>query len=191
MKTLSLLFIPVILLLHPTLDADLTVLKKRKETIDQYEYKHRKEMMVFLKLEGKSKLIRAKTQDLPDNAEYIYNVLKDESGRIILIEQIPCSQSGDWYIEWKHYFDTDGNTFCFSNRQSIFNDSVKGGVVVEELVKYYNKEFRLLESKSKLTDKDDKTISRKESEFDFRDYKYSIYKNANECLNAFHIILNK
>ena len=191
MKTLSLLFIPIIFLLHPTLDADLTDLKKQKETIDQYAYKHRKEMLVFLKLEGKSKLIRPKTEDLPDNAEYIYNVLKDESGRIILIEQIPCSQSGDWYIEWKHYFDTDGNAFCFSNRQSIFNDSVKGGVVVEELVKYYSKEFRPLESKSKLTDKDDKTISRKVSEFDFRDYKYSIYKNAEECLNAFHIILNK
>jgi hypothetical protein len=68
---------------------------------------------------------------------------------------------------------------------------VKGGVVVEELTTYYNKGFKTIESKSRLTDKDDKTISRKRSEFDFRNYKYNIYKNVNECLNAFHIVINK
>lgn len=151
MKTLLLLLAPLLFLTPPILD-HLTEIKKKKVEIDQYEFKHRKEMMVFLKLEGKSKLIKPKTEDLPDNAEYIYNVLKDGSGRIILIEQIPCSQSGDWYVEWKHYFDADGNTFCFSNRQTVFNDSVKGRVVGEELVKYYSTEFKLLESKSRLVD---------------------------------------
>jgi hypothetical protein len=59
--------------------------------------------------------------------------------------------------------------------------------VVEETVDFFNTEFKQIESKSRLTDKDDKTIPRKKSEFDFRDYKYNIYKNANQCLNAFHI----
>mgnify|MGYP006951104563 CR=1 FL=1 len=190
MKTLLLLFAS--LLTYISVPANrLTEIKKKKAEIDQYEFKHRKEMITLLKLEGKNKLIKSKTEDLPDDAEYVYNVLKDGSGHIILIEQIPCSQSGDWYIEWKHYFDTDGNTFCFSNRQSIFNDDVKGGVVVEETVNYYNTEFKQIESKSRLTDKDDKTMSQKKNEFDFRDYKYNIYKNANECMKAFHIILNK
>lgn len=190
MKTLLLLL--VALSIYISVPADrLSEIKKKKAEIDQYEFKHRKGMITFIKLKDKSKLVRAKTEDLPDDAEYVYNVLKDESGHIILIEQIPYSQSGDWYIEWKHYFGADGNTFCFSNRQSIFNDDVKGGVVVEEMVNYYDTEFKQIESKSRLTDKDDKTISRKKSEFDFRDYKYNIYKNAKECLKAFHVILNK
>jgi len=186
MKTLLLLFAS--LLTYISIPADhLTEIKKKQAEIDQYEFKHRKETITLVKLEGKSKLIKPKSEDLPDDAEYEYNVLKDGSGRIVLIEQIPCSQSGDWYIEWKHYFDADGKTFCFSDRQSIFNDEVKGGVVVDETVNYYNIEFKKIESKSRMTDKDDKAISRKKSEFDFRDYKYSIYKNVDECLKAYHI----
>jgi hypothetical protein len=167
----------------------LAEIKKKKTEIDQYEFKHRKGILTFVKRAGKSKLIKTKTDDFPDDTEYVYNLLKDDSGHIILIEQIPYSQSGDWYIERKHYFDIDGKTFCFSNRQSIFNDDVKGGVVVEETVNYYNSEFKQIESKTRLTDKDDKTISRNIREFDFHDDKYSIYKNVNECLNAFHISL--
>jgi len=168
----------------------LTEIKKKKAEIDHYEFKHRNEIITFVKLEGKSKLIKTKTDDFPDDTEYVYNLLKDDSGHIVLIEQIPHSQSGDWYIEWKHYFDANGKTFCFSNRQSVFNDDVNGGVAVDETVDYYNTEFKQIESKSRLTDKDDKTISRNKGEFDFRDNKYNIYKNANECLKAFHINLN-
>src|ERR1700749_1752576 len=113
MKTLSLLFFPIILLLCKSEPVtDLVDLKKKKAAIDQYEYQHRKEMVVFIKLEGKKKLIRAKNENWPDDTEYIYNVLKDGSGKIILTEQIPYSQSGDWYVEWKHYFDDTGNTFA-------------------------------------------------------------------------------
>src|ERR1700761_6016690 len=129
MKTLLLLFVSLLTYISVSVD-DLAEIKKEKAEIDQYEFKHRKEMMTLVKLEGKSKLIKPKTEDVPDDAEYVYNVLKGRSGHIILIEQIPYSQSGDWYIEWKHYFDNKGNTFCFSDRQSIFNDNVKGGVVV-------------------------------------------------------------
>lgn len=190
MKTLLLLFISLVAYISVPAD-HLTEIKKKKAEIDQYELKHRNEIITLVKLDGKNKLIKPKTEDLPDDAEYVYNVVKDEAGHIVLIEQIPYSQSGDWYIEWKHYFDANGNTLCFSNRQSIFTDDVKGGVVVEETVNYYDADFKQIESKSRLTDKDDKTISRKKSEFDFRDYKYSMYKNVDECLKAFHIVLNQ
>lgn len=189
MKTLLLLFASLWIYISIPTD-HLTEIKKKKAEIDQYEFKHRNEIITFIKREGKGKLIKTKTDEFPDDTEYVYNLLKDDSGHIALIEQIPYSRSGDWYVEWKHYFDANGKTFCFSNRQSVFNDDVKGGVAVDEMVDYYNPEFNKIDSKSRLTDKDDKTLERKKSEFDFRDYKYGIYKNVGECLKAFHINLN-
>jgi hypothetical protein len=188
MKTLLLFIIPIFLLSY-TQAPTISELKKKKAAIDQYEYKHRNEIMVFVKLEGKKKLIRAKNEDWPDDTEYIYNVLKDTSGRIILTEQIPYSQSGDWYIEYKHYFDDSGNTFAFSKRETLFDESVKGGVAMEELFKYYNKNFKTLFQTSQLTDKDEKPLKRNKNEFNFRDDKYSIYKSINDCLKAYNISL--
>jgi hypothetical protein len=70
MKALLLLFASV-LFSAPAHPDHLAEIKMKKTGIDQYEFKHRKEMLVFLKLEGKSKLIRPKTEDLPDDAEYV------------------------------------------------------------------------------------------------------------------------
>jgi hypothetical protein len=165
----------------------LATLKKRKVSIDQYEYKHRKEMIVLAKLTGKKELVKIKNENWPDNTEYIYNILKDSTGRIILTEQIPYSESGDWYVEWKHYFDSNGNTFLFSKRETLFDESVKGGVVVEESLKYYDSNFKIIDHSSRLTDKDDKAIKRNMNDFNFRNDKYSIYKNLNDCLKAYDI----
>lgn len=188
MKTLSLSFIPLILLLCGSApDTNLVTLKNKKAAIDQYEYNHRKEMTVFIKLEGKKKLIRAKNENWPDYTEYIYNVLKDESGKIILTEQIPYSQSGDWYVEWKHYFDANGNIFAFSKRETVFDNGVKGGVAVEESLKYYDSNFKVVGQTSRLTDKDEKTLNRNKNEFNFRDDKFNIYRNVNDCLKGYHI----
>ena len=162
-------------------------LKKKAKEIDQYVYKHQKELLVFAKVPGKSKLVRVIKENWPDATEYTYNILKDSTGHIIMIAQMPYSESGDWYIEYKNYFDNNGKTFCFSKRETVFDDSVKGGIAMEQLFNYYDLNFNLLGKIDKLTDKDEKTIKRKKTDFDFPGYKYSIYKNLHECLVNYQI----
>jgi hypothetical protein len=77
-------------------------LKQKQEAADNYEFKHRKDLIFLIKLEGKKNLVKVKEGDWPDNTEYIYTILRDPAGKILSIEQSPYSQSGDWYIECKH-----------------------------------------------------------------------------------------
>ena len=190
MKTLLLVFIAFCLpLLKQGPGHDINTLKNKKATLDQYEYKHRKDIIFLVKLTGKKNLKIVKEGDWPDDTEYIYSILRDAAGKIILIEQSPYSQSGDWYVEWKHYFDGKGNTFAFSRRETVFDESVKGGVAVEEFLTYYDVDFKAINRSFTLTDKDDRPIKRNKSDFNFRNDKYKIYKDVNECLLAYHIKL--
>jgi hypothetical protein len=199
MKILCLLWLPLVLFFqqspsiikHTPANADtvLIALKKKRAAIDQYVYKHQKDLIVMVKVSGKKNLVRVKNENWPAETEYIYNILKDTTGRVILIAEMPYSESGDWYIEYKNYFDNNGRTFVFSKRETVFDDSVKGGVAMEELFNYYDAGFKIINQKHSLTDKDEKPIKRNNNEFDFRDYKYNIYKNLNACLAGYHIQL--
>lgn len=168
---------------------DYASLKQKKEAMDDYEFKHRKDLIFLIKLEGKKNLVRVKEGDWPDNTEYIYTILKGPTGEIMLIGESPYSQSGDWYIECKHYFNIDGKTFAFSKRESVFDDSVKGGVAMETYSWFYNDKFQIIKNDYRLTDKDDKLIKRNKNEFDFRDFTETIYKNGADCLQAYNIKL--
>jgi hypothetical protein len=167
----------------------LRVLKIKRTLIDNYELKHRKELITFVKLLGKTKLIRVKNENWPDDTEYIYNILKDTTGKVILTEQIPYSQSGDWYEEFKHYYNTNGSVFAFSKRETVFDDSVKGGVAILSMLRLYDVGSRLIGQSTRLTDIHEKLLRAKKQNFNFRDDQYTIYKNLDDCLNAYHIQL--
>jgi hypothetical protein len=194
MKTISLLLLIIFVQSEPTkikqgkADSLLANLKKKISDIDKYEYQHRKEMNTFISIEGKKGLKKVKNEDWPDDTEYIYHVLKDASGKVILTEQMPYSQSGDWYEEFKHYYDSDGKTIAFSKRETVFDESVKDGVVMQSTLKYYDKKFNLIAQTNNLNDSKGKLIKRKAIEFNFRDDKYVIYKTVNDCLKGYHII---
>ena len=73
---------------------------------------------------------------------------------------MPYSESGDWYIEYRHYFDDNGKTFAFSRLGNIFAD-VKGGLAMEILLKYYDDNFKTINQTYRLTDKDEKNNKNK------------------------------
>src|SRR5439155_4172503 len=119
MKTLSLLLVYLVLYLprqHNATTASaisndshtLIDLNKEKEATDKYLAKHSKEVIVLVKVPGKKKLVQVKGENWPDEIEYTYNILKNKSGKVILIVQSPFSESGDWDIDYKHYFDDNG-----------------------------------------------------------------------------------
>jgi hypothetical protein len=170
-------------------DSTLAKLKSKKDAVDQYISKHKKDLIILVKIPGKEKLVVVKNEHWPEEIEYTYNILKNPAGKIVLIAQVPFSESGDWNIVYKHYFDEDGNVYAFSKEESIFNDNVKGGVVRNMLVNYYDKKFKNIAQTDRLTDKDNKSIKGDKSNYDFRDYKYDIYKTLNECLKGYNIQL--
>ena len=170
-------------------DTSLVSLKHRKAKYESYAYNHRKNIVFLVKIRGKNDLLKVKEGDWPDDTEFIYTILKDETGKIILITQSPYSQSGDWYIECKHYFNSNGKTFAFSKRETVFNDSVKGEVAMETFLRFYNDRFEVIEKDYRLTDGDDKLIKRNKNDFDFRDFKEQVYSNVSDCLKAYNIKL--
>lgn len=169
-------------------DSLLTKLKDKKVAVDK-SLKRGAALFVFVKIPGKKTLIKIKNDHWPDEVEYTYNILKNASGKIIFIAQIPYSESGDWDIEYKHYFDEQGKTYAFNKEESIFGDNSDGGVIRDILVNYYDENFTILRHVNYLTDKNYEVIKRNRNNYDFRDYKYTIYKNANDCLMGYNIKL--
>ncbi len=168
-------------------DSTLIKLKVNKTAIDKYIAGHSKNLIVLVKVPGKKNLIRVINEKWPDEVECTYNIMTGQSGKVIFIDKVPYSESGDWNVEYKHYFDVDGNTYSFSKEESVFDDGVKGGVVRFMLLKYYERNFKTLNEIIRLTDKDGKLIKRDKADFDFPDYKYTIYNNVDACLNGYGI----
>lgn len=170
-------------------DVQRVALEQSASVIDRYEFAHRKNIIFLVKVAGKRNLVKVKEGNWPDNTEYIYSILRDTNGKVVLIEQSPYSQSGDWYIECKHYFGTHEKTFAFRKRETVFDESVKGGVAMETFFRFYDDKFNLTNKTYRITDKDDKLINRNKNEFDFRDFKETVYKNVSDCLKAYNINL--
>ena len=170
-------------------DHTLLSLKSKKTAIDQYIAKHDKELIVLVKVPGKNVLVRVKNEHWPEEIECTYNILRNQLGKVIFIAQVPYSESGDWEILYKHYFDEKGNTYAFSKEESIFNDNVNGGVIKETLLKYYDDQYKTISQINTLTDKKGQAVKENKNAYDFRQFEYSTYKNVSDCLTGYHIKL--
>jgi hypothetical protein len=171
----------------PFADSTLIQLKAKKAAIDNYLTKHQNATMVLVKVPGKKSLVRVFGNKWPDEIEYTYNILKDKAGKIVLVSQKPESESGDWGIIYEHYFDENGNTFAFYRSEALFTDQVKGGVAGKELLRYYDPLFKAINQTNLLVDVNHKPLKAKESEFNFRDDGYNIYKSLKDCLAGYSI----
>ena len=170
-------------------DSTLSTVKGKKAAIDKYLEAHTKSVIVLVKVPGKKNLVFVKNEHWPDNVEYTYDIYKNPIGKIIFIAQTPYSESGDWNIIYKHYFDEHGNTCAFSKEESIFNDSVKGGVAREILLNYYDEKFKIINNSNILTDEDFHPIKGNIKAYEFPEYEYRVYKNVSQCLSAYHVRL--
>ena len=154
--------------------------------IDLYAKKNQQRLIVLVKLPNKKGLLRVKNGKWPDDIEYTYNILKDTAGRIILISQIPYSESGDWFITYSHYFDERGKTFAFRKETNTFDSDIKGGVIFENLTKYYNTDFKIIKQIYTIQDKSGKAI-KNNGHINMYQYKYTLFKDVEQCLKAYNI----
>ncbi len=166
-------------------DSTLVRLKRNKKAIDKQI--NNKQLIVLVKVPGKKDLVEVKGDSWPDSIDYTLNTCKNASGKIVLIEQTFESESGDWNIIYEHYFDERGYTFAFYKEESIFNDNVKGGIVRQTLLNYYDEKFKNISQASKLLDEKYHPLEKGDNNFDFPADKSSIYKNLQECLAGYNV----
>jgi hypothetical protein len=159
-------------------------LETKKDSIDKLLKKPGKSLFIYAKVPGRKAWIAITNDKWPDEIDYTFNVLKNAAGKIILIAQIPYSESGDWDIEHLSYFDESGRIFAFADKQSISTD-YKGGIVRKISTRYFDQNFHQLKKVDELVDKDFKPVSVDKANFDFRDDQFIIYKNVNQCLNGY------
>lgn len=132
-----------------------TLIDKRKNEkleIENQVARNKHKLLVLVQVNGQADLQRVINQNFPENVETTYNILKDEQGRIIYIAEFPESLSGDWTLELKHYFSSNGKLIGFEKRLAYFNDDCTDGVVIEKITELYDDNFRVIRTEKKLTD---------------------------------------
>lgn len=192
MKYIYLLFLSTLIVAcnRPKHHYTLPELKQRRDKIEKYSLDHKNATIVFAKVHTKAELIKVIDDKWPDDTEYAYNVLKDSSDKVILIYSSPISESGDWDIEHKHYFESDGNTFLFERHASAFSDCLSDGEAAYETVKkYFDVDLKLIEQTDNLVDKRGNLLNKSKCTIDFAIEDATVYPNVEACLKAYKIVL--
>jgi hypothetical protein len=174
---------------HKALTATLNIaqLKAKRAAADKYLKQHNAALILYARVPGKMQAIKVKNEEWPEEVEASYTILKDASGKVIMILESPFSQSGDWSITYTHYFDDAGNTYAYKKETNVFDD-VKGGVIYGTQINYYSINFKPLAKSTILLDKYGTKV-KDIGHINVYDswYKHSIYKNLKECLAGYLI----
>jgi len=148
---------------------------------------------VLVKLANNNQLQIIKKGLFPDSVETTYNILKDNLGRIIYIMESPYSESGDWNIEYKNYFDTNGQLFSFERIAGFFNSECTTDTddpAHEKLVEYFDRNEKLVDSVYTLMDNNKNPLKRSSCTFNY-DFPYKIIHRLKDYLKANKIDLTQ
>lgn len=151
--------------------------KKQKYTIDSLINKERK-LIAMAKLKGQEAIVsmsKAQTADV----EIVYNVFKNQEGKIVYISEMPKSTNDDWFIAYKSYFDENGKLFAFQRQNNFFHSECTTTAALENLVKYYNDTFEVIDSTYTLTDSYKKDLQKADCKFPYN-FQYKIYSSVDE-----------
>jgi hypothetical protein len=169
--------------LHHATKAEIRALHTAKNLIDTAAADTDK-LVVLVKVPGKKELVTVKGNTFPDDIETTFNLLKDKDGHVIYTVEIPESESGDWFISYFSYYRPDGQLFAFSREAGFFNGECKVAVeepVHERLVKYFDKDFNLVDTVYGLKDSKGKKLKKSKCDFPY-DYPYKIEKTVDEFM---------
>ncbi|MES2379333.1 MAG: hypothetical protein V4553_22265 [Bacteroidota bacterium] len=183
MKTLSLIILLVFF------QDNLDILQKKKIDIHRYRFSRKSRVIVFADTPGCKAPIRIISSQKPDNTQCLYNVVRDSIGKIVCIAKILYDDNIDGEFTYEHYFDEDSKTFAFDRGELIPSNKVKDHLVRAIDLKYYGKRFNIIGQSSTLQDGYQKLNNADKKEFNFPNYKYTIYKNVDECLKGYNIKL--
>lgn len=97
----------------------------------------------------------------PDSIDAQVHVRFDGAGRPLRHMELPFSRSGDWKVEYVHYFDEDGRTRVFASDGYYFREEGCGpGVVHDRRRTVYDPSGRIIHTENALLDVKDQPVPR-------------------------------
>jgi len=145
-------------------------------------------LQVLVKVKGKRELQVVKGRGYPRNIETTYNLLRDTTGKVLFISEMPYNATSEWFIAYKSYFDKDGKLFAFQRQNNFLNNGCTHGAAMENSIGYYNEDFLLIDSLYTITDTYKKPLDKKACKFPYN-FKYTVNKTLDEYLAAKNIKL--
>ena len=161
-------------------------LKKTTESIDTMFDKNKNKLIVFANIDGEGEPILITDGKFPGKVHLTINILKDSSGNIIRISEIPFSESGDWTIILTHYFDKAGKTFAHKRQADYYNSICTDGMAHDVRVEYYDSNNKLLEKTQTLVDDKKNPLLKDSCQFPY-EYEYKISEDLGKYLQTKHL----
>lgn len=115
----------------------------------------------------------------PDSIITSYNIYKNDENEIVLIGEYPYSESGNWYIEYLNYFNSNGNLLAFQNNSITHNSQCSETSVTMRNIKLYDNDFSLIGNYKDTLDTEQNEVINCE---DLYDYNYQISKKLKNYL---------
>lgn len=129
----------------------LNYLVRLRTATDTFRKYHPAATTVWVKEFNEDAMVLVKDRQWPEGIQSTFNVVRNDSNFIILISEYPYSETGDWYLEISHYFDVNGRTYAVERQTNFYNGKC-ADVVYEQIVKYYDPDFKQLDYSYLLTD---------------------------------------
>jgi len=159
----------------------LAQLKSKKAGLDTLMAHKKLRLEVFVKEPKKENLTLVKNEQWPEEIETTYNIWKNSQGQVIVIGEYPFSESGDWDIEYLHYYDDKGKIFSFERSTNFFNSICTEGVAYENIVEFYNPDFIKINRSYSLVDEARKNLKKEDCVMNY-DFQFSINNNLRDYL---------
>ncbi len=142
---------------------------------------------LYAKMVKSDSLIKVPNNDSwPEDTEISYNLLRGSNGGIVYFAEYPMSESGDWSIGYRYYFNDKGNTIIFIRESNFFNSECTDGVAKELSCYSFDSSFNLIAKDYELKSSDGKNLVNSRCYFPYH-YEYIIESNSNELISKLKI----
>src|SRR5260221_1541717 len=135
--------------------------EKEKDSIQRQVIANKNNFIVLVKISGEDSLRKVMDKKWPENIETIFNILLNQKGQIIYSAEFPTSESGDWNLAIKHYFNAQGKSIAFKKVFTYFSNC-SPGTATSKLTQLYDINFNVLITTQTLTDNNGKKLDKKE-----------------------------
>jgi len=156
-------------------------LKSKKAILDNLKAQKKLELEVLVKEPNKDKLTLVINEQWPEEVETTFNIWKNSEGKVIVVGEYPFSESGDWDIEYLHYFNKKGKIFSFERNTHFFNSICTEGVAHEAIVEFYDTDLKKIDRKYNLVDEAKKELKKENCVMNY-DFAYVVNHNLKNYL---------
>jgi hypothetical protein len=122
---------------------------------------------VFFKVPNQEMPVPVKNRDYPKKFEAMYQVCQDSAGHIVYLAESPFSETGDWDIVYRSYYDARGRIFAFERTAGFYNSTCTTGPLYENLTRFFNTQGQVVATEQTYTDEKGVAIKDKPCDFPY------------------------